>query len=603
MDKYINKKINDAIRPLINTTLSSWIIYYKDNDESTKYNSNEPVNINNEKIDGNPVEITFDFYYKSMSNSPEQVSISYDDQYPILSLPDTLTSIVYSEETIGDQTVYTHKISNINISFYPNLHIENNNFVGLNYLLSIMPNRNNADNTDNSNIFLLKIVQSSFNPKNDNSLTINNDNLIINELVTAIENNNNNNENKTYKFSLSNKFSNIFNNKNFTSEDINFNLKISCVTNTNSITIYNGLINDKIVENEFNVDIPITSNWVDCLVNKNQTTNKYIQIGASYSMKCASSNYKVELTIKVNDHDETYISDNFIEHNYSTNVDKESKIIETNKDEISDFVLNGETMNTMDSNNLDNPIDYSFIANSNSDQYTILIKNIDKLISINNNKFNINLKYTVKTKSGVLRPTSFDIDSINETNSIGGDIEIPTDTISLNNNSNEEMTFNPFNIKYENENYIQVLNAILLDKFTLEIKSSSFTNNQNRNVKQLNIMVDESNEQVISKYLFDNIEIYNKTTQESYNIGENNTITITTEDIPNIAAKINEETLASNIFKIDTVTINQENNNLTVNVKLNTDEDSISWSNGLVYNCTINDNNQGGDESVNQENP
>ena len=155
------------------------------------------------------------------------------------------------------------------------------------------------------------------------------------------------------------------------------------------------------------------------------------------------------------------------------------------------------------------------------------------------------------------------------------------------------MTFNPFNIKYENENYIQVLNAILLDKLTLEIKSSSFTNNQNRNVKQLNIMVDESNEQVISKYLFDNIEIYNKTTQESYNIGENNTITITTEDIPNIAAKINEETLASNIFKIDTVTINQENNNLTVNVKLNTDEDSISWSNGLVYNCTINDNNQG----------
>ena len=603
MDKYINKKINDAIRPLINTTLSSWIIYYKDNDESTKYNSNEPVNINNEKIDGNPVEITFDFYYKSMSNSPEQVSISYDDQYPILSLPDTLTSIVYSEETIGDQTVYTHKISNINISFYPNLHIENNNFVGLNYLLSIMPNRNNADNTDNSNIFLLKIVQSSFNPKNDNSLTINNDNLIINELVTAIENNNNNNENKTYKFSLSNKFSNIFNNKNFTSEDINFNLKISCVTNTNSITIYNGLINDKIVENEFNVDIPITSNWVDCLVNKNQTTNKYIQIGASYSMKCASSNYKVELTIKVNDHDETYTSDNFIEHNYSTNVDKESKIIETNKDEISDFVLNGETMNTMDSNNLDNPIDYSFIANSNSDQYTILIKNIDKLISINNNKFNINLKYTVKTKSGVLRPISFNIDSINETNSIGGDIEIPTDTISLNNNSNEEMTFNPFNIKYENENYIQVLNAILLDKLTLEIKSSSFTNNQNRNVKQLNIMVDESNEQVISKYLFDNIEIYNKTTQESYNIGENNTITITTEDIPNIAAKINEETLASNIFKIDTVTINQENNNLTVNVKLNTDEDSISWSNGLVYNCTINDNNQGGDEPVNQENP
>ena len=167
------------------------------------------------------------------------------------------------------------------------------------------------------------------------------------------------------------------------------------------------------------------------------------------------------------------------------------------------------------------------------------------------------------------------------------------------------MTFNPFNIKYENENYIQVLNAILLDKLTLEIKSSSFTNNQNRNVKQLNIMVDESNEQVISKYLFDNIEIYNKTTQESYNIGENNTISITEEDITNnnIEAKIKEDVVANNIFKIDTVTINQENNNLTVNVKLNTDEDSISWSNGLVYNCTINDNNQGWDEPVNQENP
>ena len=588
MDKYINKKINDAIRPLINTTLSSWIIYYKDNDESTKYNSNEPVNINNEKIDGNPVEITFDFYYKSMSNSPEQVSISYDDQYPILSLPDTLTSIVYSEETIGDQTVYTHKISNINISFYPNLHIENNNFVGLNYLLSIMPIRNNEDNNDNSNIFLLKIFQSLFDNNKNNGLIINDDDLIIHELVTSIEENN---ENKTYKFSLSNKFSNLFNNKSFAQQennDIKFYLTISCVTNTNSITIYDELINDKIVENEFNVDIPITSEWVDCLVNKNQTTNKYIKIGANYSMKCASSIYKVELTIKVNDHDEKYTSENLITYDYSTNTNKESKIIETNKDEISNFVLNGETMNIAD------PIDYSFISDSDSDQYKILIKNIDKLISINDNEFDMTLNYTVKTETGSLRPISFNIESIDVTNSIGGSIIINggrplPETINYNNdnNSNEERTFNPFSIEYKNGNYIQVLNAILLDKFTLEIKSSSFTNDQNRNVKQLNIMVDESNDQVISKYLFDNIEIYNKTNQESYNIDENNTISITEEDITNdnIEAKIKEDVVANNIFKVKNIVLNTDNQNLSVTVSLKNEnnEQNITWETDLIY--------------------
>lgn len=608
LENYVNAKINDAIRPLINTNLASWIIYYKDNNEGTKYNSAETIPINGGLINSdNITTIKFDFYYKSMSGKPENVKISYDNlQYPILSLPDTLRSNIYDSEKIGDQTIYTHQVKDIEISFYPNLYLNNNTFSSLKYNLQITNQEENQEEPIN---FFINILQNAQSISGNNLFTIitPNGRIIVNDLINGV------NENENYTFTFNNLFYKLFKNNSFnwSNNDITFGIKIKCTCGTNFRDIYNeDNINDKITNQFVSIDIPINDDWISLIVQKNQNGNYDIK-NNRYSLNGNSCTYTIELSIKVANTELTYTSVQKIDNDNSTINEVNEKITEANNPDV--IIIN--ELSSIDENNENNDRILNYDVVFNDSIYYINIKDISisnisisgisKLINslYSNNKFNIDYTIHTNNQSAVNKfiinglKVNPDIGSINgEINGSGidlGSTEINKDTEKSTTNLVQYETFKII-YSYNTDNRLRLLDNIFQKQFYIEIKSSSFYNDKTMHI-QVN---DDDLHNYFNDEINDNIIIKQNGTPTPLNIvseeGDNNKY-IVCNTLPNNVDELNISIdpitisdIEYSIFKVtdielsnDIITIDNDQDNqykdLSFKIKLNNDNEQLSW--------------------------
>ena len=579
LENYVNAKINNAIRPLINTNLASWIIC-----EDIKYNSAETIPINSGLINSDDITtIKFDFYYKSTSGKPEDVKISCDNlQYPILSLPDTLRSNISGSEEIGDQTIYTHQVKDIEISFYPNLYLNNNTFSLLKYNLQIT---NQEENQEEPIKFFINILQNAQSISGNNLFTVitPNGRIIVNDLINGL------NENENYTFTFNNLFYKLFKNNSFnwSNNDITFGIKIKCTCGTNYREIYKeDNINDKITNQFLSIDIPIDDDWISLIVQK-QNEN-YIIKNNRYSLNGNSCTYTIELSIKVANTELTYTSVQEIDNDNSTINEVNEKITEANNPDV--III--DELSSIDENNENNDRILNYDVVFNNSIYYINIKDISKLINslYSNNEFNID--YTIHTNNSSA-VNKFIINGLTVNPNIGsivGEINgsgIDLGSTEINKDTEKSTTdliqYETFKIiySYDTNDKLRILDNIFLNQFYIEIKSSSFFND-----KKMYIQVNDND---LQEYFNDKISITkpNEDEDELNIVSEENDSNkyIECDTLPNNVDEF-DISISDNKFKVKETDIEITNpsedsqyqyKDLSFKIKLNNDNEQLSW--------------------------
>ena len=458
LDNYIKYRINEAIKPLITTNLSGWIKY-----NGSNYNNGENISISSNQTN-NVQSLYFDFYYKSTDGDPESVTINndLDSTYPLFMCPDNLMSQVDKTETIGDENIYTHKVSGINLLFYPNLNLVLNESYPINYNISIIPD----SWTENSiNTFSIKVYQD----KLPNKIGMNieqNYQISIHEMVTNVD------SDKTINFKILNDFANLFLNGSYNYDklydgNIVFSLNIYYKYQNNLLLIYeNNNISNYIAQNTFIVPIPITSTWLDLLVNKNANTEYIQQFGKYTTNVNLSTEYVTELKINIKGIEKTYKSTSNIK--YNTNVITVPKISDLLADVAELMTINGETvLNT----------DYTNSSENNSvstiDKTSINIFAWDKLTQLsNNNSFTMNINYIVKT-SLTDTPDSFVITNNSDY------IHINASEYRVASTDQAYKTFYPVTLEYEYGDGESLLDSLFGgDTIDLTFSSDEFVSTQ-----------------------------------------------------------------------------------------------------------------------------
>ena len=400
-------------------------------------------------------------------------------------------------------------------------------------------------------------------------------------MISGLKNSNANN----YKFNLLNAFDTIFENNdtfNWAENNINFILSISCVNNSNSpIVLYDSVnINDKIIKGNFEIDIPITDDWVSLLVEK--TGGSWKKSGNVYNLNYIEGIYQLDLIIEINDLQEKYTNKVRIPNNADIEINDENRIVEEGNDIITITSINGEESI--------NAASYSIPPSSNN-IYQMKIKTIegiDNIINLTNNVFNININYVVKLNNpnGIDR---FVISKIEEKHNIGTIANLSDSTIVKDTDNQEENTtkYNPFAINYSCDDGFKALNLILESTNCLSIHIVSYDDFAvaNNNEKILNIMIDEEE---VNEYLFNKIKIVKRENNEDTDleVSDEHWFNCNKSDITQnlIKAKFDDINV-DNIFKIsdDDYDINTTNKTFSVTVKLKTDDENINWSNTITY--------------------